>query len=670
MKVQTIVQTHPKMSLGEAKSVKIDENKKKYTMLAESKFIIPEGMLVIEGVIGVSDVMNENQRIYPFQEYKRHIEAIQPQVKKGLYGEMFHPEGMEIDLERETHRILEVKLLENGDVWGKFLLLDTPHGKICQSRVRSGGELPVSSRGYGSIDESNIVTLDVLKTWDVVNEGGFSQAQMRQSEVMTESKKKGSAYQTFIFEKGSNLNKGVQKEEVSEEIKQTIENLLERIKVLESKEATETVTDNHDLEARLSIAIAEGDYNMAKNIKKFLKDDYTSFISENSNRTQRKDRKLVERKLSAFKDEIYQDIHKRNRTRPQKDLGHIVQRQISELRDEIHKLSRGQKRPDMRNLKVMEQKISELKKSVHRKNNDSTVKNLEKVVKVLTEEVLALSSEIKRQKRNSRNPKKTPFRDRLDENAFADIEKNIWTAVQISKYGDGNDYLQKMLFQRVVDSLRGSKHIVTKISNIKIKLGSSLGDITITADVDIVLPDSDKKGKKKYKFTQKNSKFKALIESATEDNSDDSFFRNTVTEAEDKKSDKKDDDDDDDDDDDEEEEVKDEAEDEVFEESKSDIDKIDDLITSIGEEVSETPKEILFEDSDLFSKIPQDLKESWKTLEENKKAVIKSRAEVRNFTNSQSIDTFWEAQRSLIVEAKPPSYFNEKKTVWKIDPNL
>lgn len=104
----------------------------------------------------------------------------------------------------------------------------------------------------------------------------------------------------------------------------------------------------------------------------------------------------------------------------------------------------------------------------------------------------------------------------INENAFAVIEKNIWRAIQLSKYADGNDYLQKMLFGRVIDSLRGNKHIVTKISNIKTKLGKGSGDITITAKVDVVLPDSAQKGTKNFKYTQSNSKVKGIIESVNE----------------------------------------------------------------------------------------------------------------------------------------------------------
>ena len=109
----------------------------------------------------------------------------------------------------------------------------------------------------------------------------------------------------------------------------------------------------------------------------------------------------------------------------------------------------------------------------------------------------------------------------VNENAFAVLEKNVWRAIQMSKYADGNDYLQKKLFRRVVDSIKGNKHIVSKISNIKTKLGKGLGDITITAKVDIELPDSEQKGKKNYKFTQRNLKYKAVIESVNESNESD-----------------------------------------------------------------------------------------------------------------------------------------------------
>jgi hypothetical protein len=95
------------------------------------------------------------------------------------------------------------------------------------------------------------------------------------------------------------------------------------------------------------------------------------------------------------------------------------------------------------------------------------------------------------------------------------IEKNIWTAIQMSKYADGDNYLQKMLFCRVRDSLIGNKHIVTKISNIKTKLGKGYGDITIAAKVDVFLADSGQKGTKAYKYTQSNSRVKAIIEAIT-----------------------------------------------------------------------------------------------------------------------------------------------------------
>tara|TARA_R110001592_G_scaffold26895_3_gene100227 strand:+ start:2628 stop:5447 length:2820 start_codon:yes stop_codon:yes gene_type:complete len=290
---KTIVQTHPNMILGEAKSVLVEEGtNRKYTLVKGNKFFIPEGMLVIEGVIGVADVMNENERIYPFKEYKNHIEKMQPAIDRGLYGEMFHPETMEINLERETHRVLEVELLENGDVYGKFLLLDTPHGKICQSRVRSGGQLPVSSRGYGAIDNKNVVTLDYLKTWDVVNEGGFSQALMTTSEVLTESKAKGSKYVTLAFDKTNENKNDIQKEttefsetnsELLEKLKQLSENfdaLKEELETLKGQESKDYSDEIIDLKAELNLSILETNSNSLKNLKMFLKNEYPKFIQE------------------------------------------------------------------------------------------------------------------------------------------------------------------------------------------------------------------------------------------------------------------------------------------------------------------------------------------------------------------------------------------------------
>jgi len=238
MEKKIIVQTHPKMFLGEHKadSIRIDESSgKAYTMLWESsakplKYYIPEGMLLIEGVIGVADILNENERMYPFAQYEEHIEKLQPSIRRGLYGEMFHPDGMEVNIDRATHRILEIRIEANGNVWGKFLLLDNKHGLQCQSIVRSGGCLPVSSRGYGSIDENNVVTLDVLATWDTVNEGGFSQALMRVSEQLTESKKNG--YTTYVFESKKGSYKTTT--EAVEQTNKTVSKLESKVTSLES----------------------------------------------------------------------------------------------------------------------------------------------------------------------------------------------------------------------------------------------------------------------------------------------------------------------------------------------------------------------------------------------------------------------------------------------------
>jgi len=105
----------------------------------------------IEGVFMQSDVSNRNKRIYPkpilVKEMKRYTEDC---IKKNrAMGELGHPEGPQINLERVSHMI--TKLWEDGNnVMGVAKILDTPYGKIVKNFIDEGISLGVSSRGLGS----------------------------------------------------------------------------------------------------------------------------------------------------------------------------------------------------------------------------------------------------------------------------------------------------------------------------------------------------------------------------------------------------------------------------------------------------------------------------------------------------------------------------------------
>ena len=121
--------------------------------------IITEGKgsnkkLYIEGVFLQGDIKNRNGRMYPVQtlakEVNRYNEAF---VGKGrALGELGHPDGPTVNLDRVSHKITSL-VQEGNNFRGKAQLLNTPMGKIASSLLDEGVMLGVSSRGVGSLKE-------------------------------------------------------------------------------------------------------------------------------------------------------------------------------------------------------------------------------------------------------------------------------------------------------------------------------------------------------------------------------------------------------------------------------------------------------------------------------------------------------------------------------------
>ena len=112
--------------------------------------------MYIEGVFLQGDLKNRNGRMYPVQtlakEVNRYNEAF---VAKGrALGELGHPDGPTVNLDRVSHKITSLRQEGNNFV-GKAQLLETPMGKIAKSLLDEGVTLGVSSRGVGSLRESN-----------------------------------------------------------------------------------------------------------------------------------------------------------------------------------------------------------------------------------------------------------------------------------------------------------------------------------------------------------------------------------------------------------------------------------------------------------------------------------------------------------------------------------
>ena len=126
--------------------------------VAKVKFIVEgkgaQKKMYIEGVFLQGEIKNRNGRMYPIntlaKEVNRYNESF---VKKGrALGELGHPEGPSVNLDRVSHKITSL-VQEGNNFKGKAQLLSTPMGKIAQNLIGEGVTLGVSSRGVGSLKE-------------------------------------------------------------------------------------------------------------------------------------------------------------------------------------------------------------------------------------------------------------------------------------------------------------------------------------------------------------------------------------------------------------------------------------------------------------------------------------------------------------------------------------
>lgn len=106
----------------------------------------------IHGIFLQADVPNRNGRIYPLHIMENAVDKyIKTNIEqKRAYGELGHPAGPQINLDRVSHMIVELKR-DGSNYIGKAKLTDTPMGNIAKGLLKSGANLGVSSRGLGSL---------------------------------------------------------------------------------------------------------------------------------------------------------------------------------------------------------------------------------------------------------------------------------------------------------------------------------------------------------------------------------------------------------------------------------------------------------------------------------------------------------------------------------------
>ena len=125
----------------------------------------------MKGICIQGGVKNANQRVYPVTEISRAVNTLNDQITGGysVLGEVDHPEGLNINLDRVSHMITEM-WMDGPNGYGKLKVLPTPMGALVKTMLESGVKLGVSSRGSGNVMEDGsgqvsdyeIITVDVV----------------------------------------------------------------------------------------------------------------------------------------------------------------------------------------------------------------------------------------------------------------------------------------------------------------------------------------------------------------------------------------------------------------------------------------------------------------------------------------------------------------------------
>ena len=122
----------------------------------DSKFLIEEidgkKQFKIKGVFLQADIKNRNGRVYPKEILQKEVSRYNREFinKRRAFGELGHPDGPVVNLERVSHMITDLHP-DGHNFVGEAKVMDTPYGKIVKNLIQEGAQLGVSSRGMGSL---------------------------------------------------------------------------------------------------------------------------------------------------------------------------------------------------------------------------------------------------------------------------------------------------------------------------------------------------------------------------------------------------------------------------------------------------------------------------------------------------------------------------------------
>ena len=118
----------------------------------------------VKGIFMQADIKNRNGRVYPMEVLEKEVKRYNEEYIKNnrAFGELGHPDGPTVNLERVSHMITSLKP-EGKNFVGEAKIMDTPYGKIVKNLIDEGAQLGVSSRGMGSLQsgsQGNVVGKD------------------------------------------------------------------------------------------------------------------------------------------------------------------------------------------------------------------------------------------------------------------------------------------------------------------------------------------------------------------------------------------------------------------------------------------------------------------------------------------------------------------------------
>ena len=162
--------------------------------------------LYMKGIVIQGGVRNANQRVYPVNEIGRAVKTLNDQISGGysVLGEVDHPEGLNVNLDRVCHMITDM-WMDGPNGYGKLKILPTPMGQLVKTMLEAGVKLGVSSRGSGNVSEDG--------------SGNVSDFEIITVDVVAQPSAPG-AYPTPIYEHLMNARGGMQAYELAQATKQ------------------------------------------------------------------------------------------------------------------------------------------------------------------------------------------------------------------------------------------------------------------------------------------------------------------------------------------------------------------------------------------------------------------------------------------------------------------